>query len=299
VLVLENGKIPPLAGFEKPNPRLKLDECHVALPTELVPWPESGLRRASVNSFGYGGANAHVVIDDAYNFLQQHHALKNGHCELAGTQPSSSDDESDFSLAPTPAEPLANRLDMVGPVEGYKFFLFSSADQAGLKRLAITYADFLENDMACVDWPIFSANLAYTLSSRRTSPNHRSYVVADGAQSLFSQLMEGLPKSRRTAKANNTLFIFSGQGAQWPAIGKQLMVYEVYQMSIERSQVALTQLGCSWSITKEPFAPKDTSRVDAPEFSQHLCISLQLASVDLFASWEVTRRPWLGTQAAK
>jgi acyl transferase domain-containing protein/NADPH:quinone reductase-like Zn-dependent oxidoreductase/NAD(P)-dependent dehydrogenase (short-subunit alcohol dehydrogenase family) len=294
VLVLENGKIPPLAGFEKPNPRLKLDEWHVALPTELVPWPESGLRRASVNSFGYGGANAHVVMDDAYHFLQQYHALENRQYEPASTHPSSSDDGSEFSLVPTPAEPLADRLDMVECVEEYKLFLFSSADQAGLKRLATIYADFLENDMACVDWPMFSANLAYTLSSRRTFLDHRSYVVADSAQNLLLQLGEGLPKRRRTAKANNTLFIFSGQGAQWATMGKELMKYRVYRKSLERSQDALTKLGCSWSIIDELFAPKDTSRVDAPEFSQPLCTALQLALVELFASWEVVPKAVVG-----
>jgi malonyl CoA-acyl carrier protein transacylase len=294
VLVLENGKIPPLAGFEKPNPRLKLDEWHVALPTELVPWPDSGLRRASVNSFGYGGANAHVVIDDAYHFLQQHYALESERCVSAGSQPSSSDDGSDFSLVPTPAETLVDRSDSAGPVEGYKLFLFSSADQAGLKRLATTYADFLENDMACVDWPTFSANLAYTLSSRRTFLDHRSDVLADGAQSLLLQLRDGLPKRRRTAKANNTLLIFSGQGAQWAEMGKQLMVYHVYQKSLARSQAALSRFGCSWSIIDELFAPKDTSRVDAPEFSQPLCTALQLVLVDLFASWGVVPKAVVG-----
>jgi acyl transferase domain-containing protein len=54
VLVIEKGEIPPLANFEKANPRLKLDEWKVTLPTELLPWPTEGLRRASVNCFGYG-----------------------------------------------------------------------------------------------------------------------------------------------------------------------------------------------------------------------------------------------------
>lgn len=54
VLVVEQGEIPPLAGFEKANPLLKLDEWRVALPKILTPWPLTGLRRASVNSFGYG-----------------------------------------------------------------------------------------------------------------------------------------------------------------------------------------------------------------------------------------------------
>lgn len=53
-LVVERGLIPPLAGFEKPNPRLKLDEWRVALPETLTTWPIFGVRRASVNSFGYG-----------------------------------------------------------------------------------------------------------------------------------------------------------------------------------------------------------------------------------------------------
>ena len=54
VLVVEQGEIPPLAGFEKANPMLKVDEWKIALPEKLTPWPLPGLRRASVNSFGYG-----------------------------------------------------------------------------------------------------------------------------------------------------------------------------------------------------------------------------------------------------
>lgn len=54
-LVVERGQIPPLADFEKANPRLKLEEWKIALPESLVSWPTNGLRRASVNSFGYGG----------------------------------------------------------------------------------------------------------------------------------------------------------------------------------------------------------------------------------------------------
>jgi hypothetical protein len=53
-LVVERGQIPPLAGFEKANPRLRLKEWRIALPESLTPWPTSGTRRVSVNSFGYG-----------------------------------------------------------------------------------------------------------------------------------------------------------------------------------------------------------------------------------------------------
>ena len=46
-----------------------LPDCY-QIPTECVPWPSEGLRRASVSSFGFGGSNSHVILDDAYHFLQ-------------------------------------------------------------------------------------------------------------------------------------------------------------------------------------------------------------------------------------
>lgn len=283
-----------MAGFEKANPRLKLEEWRVALPTELVDWPSTGLRRASVNSFGYGGANAHVVIDDAFHFLQEHHSAQTGRYLIAATPSSSSDDGSDFSMIPTPAEPRTNPFELSTPAEGNKLFVVSSADQAGLQRLATTYAEFLENDLASLNWRSFSANLAYTLSSRRTLLDHRSYVVANSAQDLVLQLKDGLPKRRRTAKTNNIFFIFSGQGAQWPTMGRELIKYTAFSKSLDRSQMALTKLGCSWSITDELFAPEETSRVHAPEFSQPLCTALQLALVDLLSSWSVTPKAVVG-----
>lgn len=48
------------------------------VPIEAVPWPCKGLRRASVQSFGFGGSNSHVIIEDAYNYLLQH-GLKGNH----------------------------------------------------------------------------------------------------------------------------------------------------------------------------------------------------------------------------
>ena len=69
VLILETGLIPSVAEFEEANPRFRLDEWNIKIPTELTPWPSPGLRRASVNSFGYGGTNGHVILDDAMNYL--------------------------------------------------------------------------------------------------------------------------------------------------------------------------------------------------------------------------------------
>ena len=62
ILSVENGVIFPTLNFRNPNPRLPLDKWRLGVPQELTPWPNQGLRRASINSFGYGGKFEHEVM---------------------------------------------------------------------------------------------------------------------------------------------------------------------------------------------------------------------------------------------
>ncbi|CAI7576810.1 unnamed protein product [Penicillium palitans] len=68
VLALENRIIPPNIKFKEPNLNIQWDEYGLAVPTEPMPWPEARSERISVNSFGIGGTNAHVVLDSAQSF---------------------------------------------------------------------------------------------------------------------------------------------------------------------------------------------------------------------------------------
>ncbi|KAI0025053.1 hypothetical protein F4780DRAFT_768373 [Xylariomycetidae sp. FL0641] len=79
MLVLEKGLIPPNAGFERMNPKINASLYHLQVPTETITWPAEGLRRVSVNSFGFGGTNSHVIMDDAHHYLQ-HKGLIGNHC---------------------------------------------------------------------------------------------------------------------------------------------------------------------------------------------------------------------------
>ena len=65
ILSLQHGVIPASLHFNRPNPRLDLDSSPFFVPTSTVPWPLDGLRRAAVSSFGIGGTNAHVIIEQA------------------------------------------------------------------------------------------------------------------------------------------------------------------------------------------------------------------------------------------
>ena len=72
VLSVEKGTIAPNIWFQRGNPAIDFEGWRLQVPTETKDWPLEGLRRASVNSFGYGGTNAHIFVDDAYHYLQQY-----------------------------------------------------------------------------------------------------------------------------------------------------------------------------------------------------------------------------------
>ncbi|THZ99390.1 hypothetical protein D6C82_05211 [Aureobasidium pullulans] len=63
VLCLQRGKIAPNMHFDTPNPLVDFTYLKIRVPTELQDWPVCDLRRASINSFGYGGSNVHVILE--------------------------------------------------------------------------------------------------------------------------------------------------------------------------------------------------------------------------------------------
>lgn len=79
VLMLEKGLIAPNVNLTKLNPRALMNEARLVIPTTLTPWPSSGVRRASISSFGYGGTNAHVVVDDAASCIELLDAMGGHH----------------------------------------------------------------------------------------------------------------------------------------------------------------------------------------------------------------------------
>ncbi|KAI1458682.1 hypothetical protein F4805DRAFT_456394 [Annulohypoxylon moriforme] len=67
VLALENRTIPPNIKFSTPNPKIPFKEKKLTVPTKPTPFPAHKAERISVNSFGIGGSNAHVILDSFPN----------------------------------------------------------------------------------------------------------------------------------------------------------------------------------------------------------------------------------------
>jgi acyl transferase domain-containing protein len=68
ILAIEKSSIPPNTNFEILNPEIDAERFGLKLPDKPVNWSDE-VRRASINSFGYGGYNAHCFLDDVHSFM--------------------------------------------------------------------------------------------------------------------------------------------------------------------------------------------------------------------------------------
>ncbi len=111
--------------------------------------------------------------------------------------------------------------------------------------------------------------------------------MASTLEELTQRLSSGLPTIKRSSRQDTKLvFIFTGQGAQWPAMGRQLLSNAVFENSMRVSQGHLKALGCEWDAFEELEKTTD-SNIDFPQYSQTLCTVLQIALVDLLRHWKV------------
>lgn len=270
MLALEHGIIPPNADFREINPRIDTHSLRVKIPTEPTPWPTSGLRRASINSFGYGGANCHVVVDDAYNFMR-----------LRGIH-------GNHKTAPyPPASGMANTEpeDEDCTESDAKLIVISTSDEGGAKRLVESYGPYLLNRIFSGSAGAkFFDSLAYTLDSHRSQLAYRTSIVAESVEDLM-ELGSVLPAPIKAPRSVPRLgFVFTGQGAQWHAMGRELLSYPIYKQSIDDATAYLNLLGCPWSARDELMKSKEAARIDDPQFSQTLCTVVQVALMDLLDS---------------
>ncbi|KAK2739800.1 Type I Iterative PKS [Onygenales sp. PD_40] len=284
ILCLEKGMLVPTYGVEELNPKLTLADWNLALPEHTMKWPSRRQRRISVNSFGFGGANAHAILDDAYHYLANRGIIGNH-----STVVHEDDGNSESGISVGPGTPLNHDLP-----NRKRLFLFSTKDQAGIQRLTNVYSEALNKASRDKKDVHYLDDLAYTLSVRRSHFDFRSFAVAPTLASLSAQLSNGLPKIKRSSRQdNNLIFVFTGQGAQWERMGVELLSNSVFRNSVETSQNYLKNLGCQWDAIEELQKTQD-SNISFPEYSQTLCTVLQIALVDLLRHWKVRPKATVG-----
>jgi hypothetical protein len=133
-----------------------------------------------------------------------------------------------------------------------RMFLWSSSDENGLKRFASTYKGYLHSLEQPEDEGAFLDDLAYTLAFKRSSFPWKASITARSISELLGRLENGLRNPVRSAAAPKLGFVFTGQGAQWHAMGRELVSYPVYKDALASADKYLLSLGCKWSLIGKP-----------------------------------------------
>lgn len=260
-LVVKNGEIPPNLHADQPNSTIPFDELGLELARERRQWPEGKPRLAGVNSFGFGGTNAHVVLEGPPAD------------EPAERSADGSEHEAD--------EPL--------------LFTLSAKSKDALQAYAGSYADFLEGPTAAS-----LRAVASTQARTRGHYEDRLAMVCSSADELHSALREVAGGSspdevhsgtKAPGAPANVAFVFSGQGPQWWAMARELLDDDaaetaVFRETVERVDAELSK-HADWSLLEELRRDEDDSRISETYIAQPALFAVQLGLANLWQSWGI------------
>jgi acyl transferase domain-containing protein len=135
-------------------------------------------------------------------------------------------------------------------LRGKKIFVWSSFDEGGTKRQAANYHEYLSEKIKSKSHRSdLLSDLAYSLAEKRTSFPWRTFTVADSLEVLAGRIHDNdLPTAVRALEAPRLGFVFTGQGAQWSAMGKELMAYPIFNESISQASEYFKSLGSDWDL---------------------------------------------------
>ena len=260
-LALKHGQIPASLHFESPNPHIDFPALKLRVPVKIEPFPRTGdVCMAGVNSFGFGGANAHVI------------------------------------LAEPPLRPLLRAHKTADTGRAWPVLLSARSEEA-LRASASQLSAWLEAHSKLNGDSPQLPDLTYMLGARRNHHSHRLTVtarsVAEMAQELsaFATGQPG-PKLRasftpRREHAARVGFVMSGQGTQWWGMGRELMRHEpVFRRMIGDCDRAMGPYA-RFSLLQELARPEAGSQMHRTEISQPAIFAMQMALSALWKSWGV------------
>ncbi|KAI0185009.1 putative hybrid NRPS/PKS enzyme [Xylaria flabelliformis] len=262
-LALQAGVVPPNMLLSKVNPKIKpfYGDGKVQILSAAQKWPklaEGGVRRVSVNSFGFGGANCHAILES-------------------------------YDPNATPRRDSPSKV-----ATCFTPFVFSAASESTLTAKIDRYREYLAGGKASAT--VSLPDLSWTLSHRRSTLPWRAIVAAtNNVEDLIKKLDDctdftNEPSSSSSARTKGSrpriLGIFTGQGAQWPRMGAELIEQSPAASEIlarlDKSLQSLTpQDRPTWSLREHLLAGADSSSVATASISQPVCTAVQIMLVDM------------------
>ncbi len=267
-LVLHHDTVPPNLNFKNPNPNIPFDEFKLKVAKELQPLPHLGdyLPVTAVNSFGFGGTNAHIVLEANPETFGANAAPRTSVTVPAG--------------APAPAGEAVRRP-FVLPISG-------RTDDA-LRDAAVKWRHFLrESDEPLADITASAGKLREHLESRLTVlGDDRDQLCHRLTQWLAGAPEEGLVTGKAAGEVHPLVFVFTGQGAQWWKMGQELLEREpVFRKTLEEIDTHLRPLA-GWSLIEEMTRSEADSQINRTNIAQPAIFALQVGLAELWKSWGV------------
>ena len=297
VLALQHGQIPPHLHLQMPSPYIDWAAAPLTVPTTLTEWPlpatgpaDGTARIGGVSSFGFSGTNAHIIVAEAPQADRE--TRRQPRRVLAG-----GDKE---TLVLSAAE--GGRQGAERPLQ---LFTLSAKQEPALVAYAERYRDFLATQP-----DLDLADLCYTTHVGRTHYAHRLSLTVDSVAALQAQLTEYVATREAATLSRGTLvvpaappkvaFLFTGQGAQYVNMGRQLYESEPsFRATLDHcEQVLRAALGESLLAVLYPetrdrrHETRDThhesrSTLDDTTYTQPALFVLEYALALLWQSWGI------------
>lgn len=250
VMALRHRMAPPSLHFDTPNPNIDFKALNLKVVTKPTPFTDTGKPAiVGVNSFGFGGANAHVILEE---------------------------------YVPTPKTAAVENSSH--PAALY----LSARSPEALRETARQMAEFLNADDApTYDDTAYTAAMRRTRHDQRLVARFDdSQDLIEGLRAF--SINEDVPKNITSDTAVESkaplALVFSGNGAQWLGMGVQLLDEDpVFYDVIERVDV-LIQKAEGWSVLDELRAAKEVSRLDDTLVAQPLLFAMQAGVVESLKS---------------
>jgi iturin family lipopeptide synthetase A len=320
-LSLHHRVLPASLHFETPNPRLDLANSPFYVNATPQPWsPPRGLpRRAGISSFGTGGTNAHVVLEEAPKRSESDAAPPWQVLTISAKTETALDrathdlavhlrhlaSASENDSASTSGSTTASAVDIANVRDAAK------ASARALHRESIDAGDDHERSAAAATARAARelADVAFTLHTGRSAFAHRRSVVCRDFGDAAAALDARDPGRVFTQQPRNVTpsvaFMFPGQGAQYAGMGAELYRTEpVFRDDIERCLEILRPL-LDVDLRALMFSPvrgsgNDSERTEADallrqtRITQPALFAIEYALAKLWISWGITPTAMIG-----
>lgn len=261
-LVLKHGYIPAHLHLENPSGRIPLADMKIDIPRTGREFPGGKRRMAGVNSFGFGGTNAHVVLAEPPAPVETPAPNQSQHLPLAVLPISARNEEALVATAHNLAQHLSTHPDLTLPDLGYTL---------GQRRAHLNYRRAL---------------VAGSVADARD----QLQALADGGQIAANRTQPTAPK---------LAFVCTGMGPQWWKMCRGLLdVYPAFTDSIRRSDRELSRYA-DWSLIDELRSDETHSRMAQTAIAQPANFAIQVALAAQLESWGIRPDAVIGHSAGE